>query len=142
MDISVQIGELARRANCPVETIRYYERERLLPPAARSAGNFRLYGAAHLARLSFIRRCRSLDLTLAEIRTLLHYCDSPAEACHAVNQVLDAHIDHVTARITELKQLEQQLQRLREQCNDPRQSRDCRILHELSLVRGHCDDAR
>ena len=135
MNMRLKIGELARRTNCPVETIRYYERERLLPPPARSEGNFRLYGAEHLARLSFIRRCRSLDMTLDEIRTLLRYRDSPSEVCQAVNELLDTHIDHVAARIAELKQLEEQLQSLRRQCDDSRQSRDCGILNALSRTR-------
>lgn len=135
MNMRLKIGELARRTNCPVETIRYYERERLLPPPARSEGNFRLYGAEHLARLSFIRRCRSLDMTLDEIRTLLRYRDSPTEVCQTVNELLDTHIDHVAARIAELKQLEEQLQSLRRQCDDSRQSRDCGILNALSRTR-------
>lgn len=135
MNTRLKIGELARRTNCPAETIRYYERERLLPPPARSEGNFRLYGAEHLARLSFIRRCRSLDMTLDEIRTLLRYRDSPSEVCQAVNELLDTHIDHVAARIAELKQLEEQLQSLRRQCDDSRQSRDCGILNALSRTR-------
>ena len=55
----MRIGELAKRSDCPVETIRYYERERLLPKPRRTSGNYRLYGAEHVARLAFVRRCRS-----------------------------------------------------------------------------------
>lgn len=57
----MKIGELAKRTGCPVETIRYYEREGLLPEPARSEGNYRQYTLAHVERLSFIRHCRSLD---------------------------------------------------------------------------------
>lgn len=56
----MQIGALARQTGCPIQTIRFYEQEGLLPPPSRSAGNFRLYGDAHVERLLFIRRCRSL----------------------------------------------------------------------------------
>uniref|UniRef100_UPI000B0AB3A2 MerR family transcriptional regulator n=2 Tax=Pseudomonadota TaxID=1224 RepID=UPI000B0AB3A2 len=69
--MNLQIGELAKRTACPVVTIRYYEREGLLPQARRSQGNFRLYGEAHVERLQFILRCRSLDMPLSDVRTLL-----------------------------------------------------------------------
>ena len=64
MNPTFTIGTLARDTECPPETIRYYEREGLLPPASRTAGNYRVYGAPHLERLVFIRNCRSLDMTL------------------------------------------------------------------------------
>lgn len=134
MSIELKIGELAKRTNCQVETIRYYERERLLSAPARSEGNFRLYGDEHVARLSFIRRCRSLDMTLDEIRTLLRFRDSPDEICQGVNELLDTHIDLVAMRIAELQRLEEQLRNLRGQCAESRQSRDCGILNELSHI--------
>ena len=77
----MKIGELARRTGCQVETIRYYEREGLLPEPARSPGNYRLYGSAHVERLTFIRHCRALDMTLGEIRTLLMHRDHPERDC-------------------------------------------------------------
>ena len=67
----MKIGELAKATDCAVETIRYYERENLLPAPARSDGNYRLYTQAHVERLTFIRNCRTLDMTLDEIRSLL-----------------------------------------------------------------------
>ena len=71
----MKIGELAKLTDCQVETIRYYEREGLLPEPARSEGNYRLYTQAHVERLTFIRNCRSLDMTLEEIRSLLNLRD-------------------------------------------------------------------
>ncbi|WP_146053956.1 MerR family transcriptional regulator, partial [Pseudomonas syringae] len=73
----MKIGELAKLTDTQVETVRYYEREGLLPAPARSDGNYRLYTQAHVERLSFIRNCRSLDMTLEEIRSLLNLRDSP-----------------------------------------------------------------
>jgi len=90
--MNLQIGELAKRAACPVVTIRYYEREGLLPQARRSQGNFRLYGEAHVERLQFILRCRSLDMPLSDVRTLLSYRDRPAQDCGEVNLLLDERI--------------------------------------------------
>lgn len=134
MNTVLKIGELARQTGCPVETIRYYEREGLLPAPGRSAGNYRLYGDRHVERLSFIRRCRSLDMTLDEVRVLLHFHDAPDENCETVNALLDTHIGHVAARIEELRQLEEQLRDLRRQCGESRQARDCGILNKLSML--------
>ena len=63
----MQIGELARKAECEVETIRYYEREGLLPAPARSQSGYRQYDVTMLGELQFIRHCRSLGISLAEI---------------------------------------------------------------------------
>jgi Cd(II)/Pb(II)-responsive transcriptional regulator len=132
MGTAIRIGELAARAQSPVQTVRYYERMGLLPPPARSAGNYRLYGEPHLQRLLFIRHCRVLDLSLTEIRSLLDLRDSPAKSCDAVNAVVDAHIEHVARRIGELRWLQRRLKSLRAGCAEARVVRDCRILDELS----------
>ena len=129
---AMKIGQLAQQTATPVETIRYYEREGLLPRAARTDGNYRIYDAVHLERLAFIRRCRSLDMTLDEIRVLLRFRDTPSESCEDVNALLDAHIGHVAERIRELQQLETQLQLLRACCEEGRQAAVCGILNELS----------
>jgi Cd(II)/Pb(II)-responsive transcriptional regulator len=94
-----KIGQLATQTGSKVETIRYYEQQRLLPQPARSDGNYRLYGAEHVKRLQFIRHCRSLDMTLDEIRTLLDFRDTSDANCAGVNTLLDKHIGHVADRI-------------------------------------------
>ena len=131
MPRSFTIGALARDTECPPETIRYYEREGLLPPAARSAGNYRLYGAAHLERLVFIRNCRSLDMTLDEIKQLLQFRDVPQAECGAAHALIDEHIAHIGERIAELEQLQGQLQTLRRQCQPVGDARKCAILDRL-----------
>ena len=133
----MKIGELAKLTHTQVETIRYYEREGLLPETARSEGNYRIYAEAHAARLSFIRHCRGLDMSLGEIRTLLHFRDAPSENCGEVNALLDAHIGHVAARIRELRQLEKQLKSLRELCRETQAAEHCGILKELIAVAHH-----
>ena len=127
----MRIGELSKKTGCDVQTIRYYEREGLLPASARSDANYRIYGSDHLERLSFIRHCRALDMTLEEIRTLLRYRDSPNEACDAVNTLIDEHIEHVVTRIASLQELEKQLKALRVRCSLPRHAKDCGILQGL-----------
>ena len=128
----MKIGELAAATGTQVETIRYYERSGLLPAPARTEGNYRIYDGAHAARLSFIRHCRGLDMTLDEIRVLLRFKDAPTENCGAVNTLLDQHIGHVAARISELRSLEHQLKKLRDQCLESQDSAHCGILAELT----------
>jgi Cd(II)/Pb(II)-responsive transcriptional regulator len=128
----MKIGELAHHTGTQIETIRYYEREGLLPEAARTEGNYRIYGEAHAERLRFVRNCRSLDMTLDEIRVLLRFKDSPAENCGTVSELLDEHIGHVVARIRELRLLERQLKELRELCRETSIAGSCGILNELS----------
>ena len=125
------IGALAHRMQCQTETIRFYEHEGLLPPPARSLGNYRLYGKPHLERLAFIRRCRSLDMTLDEIRVLLQLRDKPADNCAQVNTVLEEHIQHVADRIAELRTLQGQLRDLRKLCASAAAD-GCGILKELA----------
>jgi Cd(II)/Pb(II)-responsive transcriptional regulator len=128
----MKIGELSRAASTPVETIRYYEREGLLPDPPRSNNNYRVYGEEQKERLAFIRHCRSLDMTLDEIRVLLRFKDSPGDDCGAVNQLLDEHLGHVQARIRELQSLHEQLRSLRDQCGDPAMAGDCGIISGIA----------
>lgn len=128
----MKIGELAGAASTPTETIRFYEREGLLPGAGRSESNYRIYGDAHVQRLSFIRHCRSLDMTLDEIRALLRFKDAPGEDCAGVNALLDAHVAHVAERIRELKSLQRELASLRDQCRSSAAASECGILSGLS----------
>ena len=128
----MKIGELAKSTQTQVETIRYYEREGLLPSPLRSEGNYRIYGPKHVARLSFIRNCRSLDMTLNEIRTLLAFKDAQQGDCDGVNELIDTHMAHVASRIKELRKLERQLKELRETCMEARATNQCGILAELS----------
>ena len=127
----MKIGVLAQAAATAVETIRYYEREGLLPEVPRTESNYRVYGEDQVERLAFIRHCRSLDMTLDEIRVLLHFKDAPAEECGAVNAMLAEHLEHVDTRIRELRALQKQLRELREACLHSTRAADCGILNGL-----------
>ena len=67
----ITIGAVARRAGVGIDTIRYYEREGLLPEPQRRASGYRDYGPDVVERLRFIRRAKDLGFTLEEIRELL-----------------------------------------------------------------------
>lgn len=130
----MKIGELARAAHCSPETVRYYEKTGLLPPARRDASNYREYSQAHLDRLRLIRNCRNLDMTHDEIRELLHSLDAAVDDCEPVNRLLDAHIGHVDARMSELRDLRKQLVALRQRCAEGRPIEGCGIIEGLNTM--------
>ena len=124
----MKIGELAAKAACDVQTIRYYEREGLLEAPEREASGYRRYAERHVARLRFIRHCRTLDIPLAEVRQLLSYAQAPRQSCHAVDALLDDHIDRVHRQIAAMTALESQLRALRGQCKGANEKRSCAII--------------
>ncbi|MDO6386393.1 Cd(II)/Pb(II)-responsive transcriptional regulator [Uliginosibacterium sp. 31-12] len=126
-----RIGELARATGIEVETIRYYEKTGLLPPPARQANGYRAYAVAHLEQLAFIRHCRALDMSLADIRRLLDFLERPQADCDDINLLVDAQLLRVRARLASMQALERQLIELRGRCAQPHQVADCGILHEL-----------
>ncbi|KAB0601761.1 Cd(II)/Pb(II)-responsive transcriptional regulator [Castellaniella defragrans] len=130
----MKIGELARAARCSTETVRFYEKAGLLPAPARSEGNYRQYGPAHLERLRFIRNCRGLDMAHDEIRALLGMIDHPARDCGPINHLLDEHIAHVDVRLRELQDLQRQLVELREQCRAEQPVDACGIVQGLARM--------
>lgn len=131
----MKIGALARRTGCAVETIRYYEREGLLAAPLRSEGNYRVYTSADVERLTFIRNCRGLDMTLEEIRRLLALRDGAGQRCGDVTALVDAHIEHVQARIVSLQGLQEQLLALRHRCLG-QETTACEILQQLNASGG------
>ena len=132
----MKIGELAAATGTPIETIRYYERDGLLPPPERSEGNFRIYDETHLTRLTFVRHCRALDMNLDEVRILLKFRDGAEGDCGEVNALLDEHIGHVQERIRELRSLDKDLRALRELCKKAQDPSRCGILNGLSNATG------
>lgn len=128
----MRIGELAKQTGCDVETIRFYEKSGLLDEPVRTASGYRAYQAAHLERLQFIRHCRSLQIGLQDIRTLLDLQARPSAGCGHVNALLDQHIAAVQSRMAALRTLETQLIALRRQCNAPHSVEECGILQNLA----------
>lgn len=127
----MRIGEIAAATGFEVETVRFYEKEGLVPPPARQANGYRAYGRSHLERLSFVRHCRSLDMSLADIRRLLVLMDLPAAECGDVDALVEHQLERVRARLVSLQALERQLAALRARCKTPRSTAKCGILKEL-----------
>ena len=112
-----QIGELARRTALSIDAIRFYERRKLLPPASRSAGRFRLYTPDAIERLRFVRRMQGLGFSLQEIKELMGVRADRTHACSAVREFLKTKLADVTVRIRELQQLESELNADLRKCN-------------------------
>lgn len=127
----MKISELGRATGVDVETIRYYEKEGLLPPPAREANGYRSYGRMHLERLAFIRHCRALDIPLAEIQRLLGFVQGEPDREGDIDALIDQQLQRVRARLTSLQALEKQLAELRERCDADHAAHECGILHEL-----------
>ncbi|MDR5751341.1 MULTISPECIES: Cd(II)/Pb(II)-responsive transcriptional regulator [unclassified Caballeronia] len=131
--IRTRRGALRRQHNL-TDTIRFYEKEGLLPEADRTEKNYRSYNEGHIDRLRFIRNCRALDMTHDEVRSLLKAADGPATGCGVVNALVDEHIEHVNTRINELLQLRAQLIALRERCAGEQPVANCGIIHRLTSM--------
>ena len=128
----MKIGELATASGCDIETVRYYEKAGLLDAPARAVNGYRTYTATHLAELRFIRQCRSLQMGLADIRTLIALRTERQANCGSVNNLVDHHIDRIDQQLRSLAMLRVELVQLREQCDGPHRMEDCATLRELS----------
>ncbi len=128
----MKISELAKRAGCDVETVRFYEKSGLLDDPVRTAAGYRQYQAVHLERLQFIRHCRSLQVGLQDIRTLLELQARPTAGCEHVDAILERHIAAIQSRMATLRLLEAQLTALRHQCHTSHSVEECGILKNLA----------
>jgi DNA-binding transcriptional MerR regulator len=124
-----RIGEAARLSGVPAASIRYYEKEGLLPEGARGDNRYRLYTDADVHRLRFVRLCRAMDMSLDEVRSLLALDGQPAGTGHAACMTLDEHLNHVRERLRELHALEGELQALRDRCTGS--GGDCQVMAAL-----------
>src|SRR5262249_38335436 len=105
----VQIGKVARVTGLSVDTIRFYEKERLLREPERSEGGFRFYSARDIENLHFIHRAQELGFSLAEIRELLVIQDERTESCPHVRDLIRNRLATVRGKIEDLKRLERHL---------------------------------
>jgi DNA-binding transcriptional MerR regulator len=116
MGALLQIGDLATETGLTVDTIRFYERERLLQRAARSSGGFRLFSQSDVADLEFIRSAQELGFSLQEIRDLLTLKKVRPADCGEVESLLEHKIASVRAKISALRKLDRELTRAMMRC--------------------------
>lgn len=128
----MKIGEVARRAEVPIDTVRYYEREGLIPPPVRRASGYRDYREADVDRLRFMRRAKGLGFTLHEIRELLSLTALSGEDMAALNAQTQAKLRDVEDRIRSLTRIRDALQGLVNACPGHGALNRCPILAALS----------
>ena len=110
------IGALSAETGVKIETIRYYEREGLLPHPPRTAGGHRSFSEDHLKRLTFIRRSRELGFSLAEIRVLLALVDGGSYTCGEIKALTLEHAESVRTKISDLRRIKRILLDISSQC--------------------------
>lgn len=131
--MEIAIGELSRRSECNIETIRYYERIGLLPEPSRR-GRYRRYDGDDVARLRFVRRARELGFSLDEVRALLALsADNGRETCVEVRQLTARHLADVRAKIADLRAMEHVLADAVRRC-DAGEPPGCPIIDTLSAT--------
>ncbi|MCZ6868160.1 MAG: helix-turn-helix domain-containing protein [Gammaproteobacteria bacterium] len=113
----LSIGKVAARTGCNIETIRFYEKEGLLPPPGRTEGGHRLYTTEMVGRLVFVRRCRELGFSMAEIGQLLSLVDGDQVSCERVKDIADLHLVDIRSKIADLRKMERTLRDLSSQCS-------------------------
>src|SRR5487761_2634570 len=126
------IGRVARAAGVAIDTIRYYERERLLPEPERRLSGYRDYTPDAVTRLRFIRRAKELGFTLPEIRELLALSADRERGVRGVKQRAEARLVEIERRIRELKRVQRGLKSLIDACPGHGALESCPILTALS----------
>jgi MerR family mercuric resistance operon transcriptional regulator len=112
----LSIGEVSRLTGVHIETIRYYERVKMLPAPPRTEGGRRAYGQSHRRTLGFIRRARDLGFSLDEIRALLDLDGSRRPSCAEAREIASLHLVKVRAKLADLARLEAILSEAVAQC--------------------------
>lgn len=131
--MATTIGELARATGTKVETVRYYERIGLLSAPPRTDGNYRSYGVAALALLSFIRRARGLGFSVEQVRALLALSDDGQGDCASIDAIAQTHLAEVERKLADLAALRRELKAVITSCNGGTVA-DCRIIEALAPV--------
>ena len=125
------IGELSRLTGVNIETIRYYERIKILPAPPRTEGRRRVYGPVHVQTLTFIRRGRELGFRLDEIRALLDLGGPARASCAEVRQIAAKHLGDIRTKIADLRRLEKLLSATIGRC-DGGAAPECPVLEILT----------
>ena len=127
----LKTGELAKQAGVKVETLRFYEREGLLPQPPRRASGYREYPAESVQRIRFIHRSKELGFTLREIKGLLELRVDPETTCAQVRQNAAEKVSDIEQKITDLKAIERALKKLMDACSGSGPIDECPILRHL-----------
>jgi len=131
MTFGLTIGQLAKAAGVNVQTVRYYERRRLLIPTDRKPSGYRLYGDEALGRLRFIKNAQALGFTLREVADLLNLRFTSMARCGDVQKKALAKLEQVEAKMRDLRALSRALRSLISTCQAGQPTNRCPILQTL-----------
>lgn len=126
----MRIGEATAKSGVSERMIRHYEAIGLLPAPARRDSGYRDYDAAEIERLSFIRRCRELDFSLAEIADLIRLREDSGRTSAEVKRIAEAHLLKLDAKQRSIEEMRSALQRLTHACRGDAEP-DCAIIAGL-----------
>jgi MerR family transcriptional regulator, mercuric resistance operon regulatory protein len=124
------IARLAAAAGVHVETVRYYQRLRLVPEPPRPLGGVRRYTERDADRLRFVKRAQAMGFTLAEVSSLLNL--QSRRSCHATRELAAAKLHTIDARIRELRALRRELAGLIADCDANTQDAKCPVIQRLA----------
>ena len=128
---SLSIGQLAKRTDVGVETVRFYEREGLLAEPERRLSGYRQYQSDTVDRLLFIRRAKELGFTLKEIKELLSLRVDEDKTCADVRQQAEAKMADIEDRIRTLQRMKRALAKVTRQCSGSGPTSECPILESI-----------
>lgn len=128
----MQIGQLAKRAGVPIDTVRYYERNGILPAPERQASGYRAYDDRDVERLRFLRRAKALGFTLVEIRDLLALSVSRSDDMAGLKATASEKLADVERKLAELGRIRDGLSALIEACPGHGALERCPILAALA----------
>jgi len=131
------IGEVGKQANVHIETLRYYERQGLVPRPRRSVSNYRLYAEDTVRRVRFIKAAQELGFSLAEIRELLSLRATPRTCCAEIRQRAEAKVQAIEAKIASLQAMKQALAKLVAECSGDGPVTACPILESFAAGTQH-----
>lgn len=126
--------ELATRAGVNPQTLRYYERRRLLPDPPRSPSGYRAYPEEAVARVRFVKRAQELGFTLDEVAELLHLAGGGPSSCDSARALAETRMADIEAKITDLQRMQDSLSRLVDTCARPHAQRDCPLLDAIDTA--------
>jgi len=123
------ISKASQLSGVGIETIRYYEREGITPKPNRTEAGRRVYDADTVTKLRFVKRCRDLGFSIADIRILLKLSHSDDETCEEAGIIGVNNLKLVRRKIADLKRMETAFSELISTCRQGR--KECPMLQEL-----------
>jgi len=130
------ISQLARSADVPSSTVRYYERAGLLEPDSRSAGNYRLYGDESLQRLKFIRAAQAVGFKLDDVRLLLDMQTARSPRCDDVRELIVHRLDDLSEQMKNLRHVQKVLKSALKRCDETKRRDCCPVIESLQTAAG------